>query len=349
MPLVTSPTEVEEIYAEVAERGACLAGFCTANQYTTEAILRSAHLFAQQHGLKAPPIIVSATANYHIEPQLQAYTSLRDARLGLRALIDDVENLVSEESPFNCLRVMLHLDHAQPRSDSEIIPRVLGRFATILYDCSYLPMEENIRLTARFVEEHRRQIRVEGVLTEIVQAMSDEERRALSDPDEAERFVRETGVFLLAPDVGTEHRATGAVARYNPEAAQAISRRIGKRLVLHGSSSLHDSDLGRLAGDGFIKVNIWTIFERLGGQALSDFVAQNVGNILPEERLEVLKQEGYLGSRWFDETFIKEACEGRLGPKYSFLLERVRRDVWLEAVVNRMVFYLDAFNYARLT
>jgi fructose-bisphosphate aldolase class II len=348
MSLITDPTHARDIYQQAAEADICLANFCTENQRTTEAILRAAHSFAQTHGLPSVPVVLSATANYPIEPQLRHYTGVADAKLGLRALLADVDTFLSEDSPYAAVTVMLHLDHALPGYEEEIIPLCLDRFATIMYDCSYFPFDENIRRTAEFVEDHGQQVMVEGCVDEIIQAEeADTTHGHLTDPAQAERFLRETGVDLLVPNVGTEHRATAASARYHGALAQEIKAQVGARLVLHGSSSLADADLPRLAGDGIVKVNVWSIFERLGGQAVAGHVLRNLGNMLPADAIAPLQAEGMLGARFSDETFIQALCQGSLGPKGWALVERGRRAVWQEAVVARMLFYLEQFGYAR--
>jgi fructose-bisphosphate aldolase class II len=186
---------------------------------------------------------------------------------------------------------------------------------------------------------------VEGAVAEIAQA-EDEADIPLTSPDEAERFFEETGVFLIVPDLGTEHRATGSVAHYNGNLARAITQRIGKRIVLHGSSSLEDSDLPRLPSDGIVKVNVWTIFERLGGQAVARHILQQLGNILPEEELQALRAEGLIGPRYFESDYVAQTCGGKLGPKLDGFREEGRREVWQAAVVERMKLYLHHFNYA---
>jgi len=349
VPIISDPSRVKEIYTAAAERGVCLADFCTANPYTTEAILRATSRFGQRHGVKAVPIILSATANYPIEPQLQHYTATGDAIIGLHALVNDVEILLSPGSPYANVQVMLHLDHAQPDLDETVVELALAKFASIMYDCSALPLEENIRRTAQFVEAHRNQVLVEGAVAEIAQATDAEDPHELTDPAVAERYLQETGVFLLVPDLGTEHRATAAVARYDAQRARAISARVGKRLVLHGSSSLQDEELSHLAADGIIKVNIWTIFERLGAQAVARQVVEDLGNILTQAELETLHESGYLGDRYFDQAYIDQTCSGALGPKTAHIVEVVRREAWMAAVMARMEFYLEAFGYARLT
>ncbi len=348
MPLITESTQARDIYQQAAARGICLANFCTENQRTTEAIFRAAHEFAAARGLASVPVVLSATANYPIEPQLQHYTGVADARLGLRALLADVDTFLSEDSPYAAVTVMLHLDHALPGYEDEIIPRCLDRFATIMYDCSYFPFNENIRRTAEFVEQHGHQVMVEGCVDEIIQAEeADTVQSHLTEPAQAERFLRETGVDLLVPNLGTEHRATGVSAHYDGALAQDITAKVGPRLVLHGSSSLADADLPRLASDGIVKVNVWSIFERLGGQAVAEHVLANLGNMLPAGVVAQLQAEGMLGPRFSDETFIEASCQGSLGPKGWALVERGRRAVWQDAVVARMLFYLEQFGYAR--
>ena len=345
MPLISDPQAVEEIYDRAKEAGVCLANFCTSNLYTTEAILRAAYEFGQEHGLKEVPIVVSATASYPIESQLASYTHLKNTLLGLRALVDDVELLVSDESPYRDLLVMLHLDHGQPETDQEIFERAVGKYATIMFDASAWPMEENIRMTRAFVERMRGKVLVEGAVAEIAQA-TEEVDIPLTRPEDAERYYRETGVFLIVPDLGTEHRATGAVAHYDGDLARAITQRIGKRIVLHGSSSLREEDLPRLSEDGIVKVNVWTIFERLGGQAVARHVLRQLGNILTEDELRTLQAQGFIGERYFDPQVIASEYGGRLGPKLDGLREEARRDVWQAAVVARMKHYLEAFRYA---
>ena len=347
MPLISDPTQAQEIYQQAAESGICLVNFCTENRRTTEAIFRAAYAFAQQHGLDGIPVIISATANYPIEPQLRHYTASGDAKLGLRALLADVDLYLSEDSPYRDVQAMLHLDHALPDYEQEIIPRCLDKFATIMYDCSYYSFDENIRRTAEFVEQHGHQVLVEGCVDEIIQSEdAGVEEGHLTDPVQAERFLRETGVALIVPNLGTEHRSTAAVARYHGDLACQIRDLIGSIQVLHGSSSLADADLPRLAGDGIVKFNVWSIFERLGGQAVARHVFHNLGNMLPEPALRAWQAEGLLGDTCFDPSYIDDHCQGTLGPKGWALVERGRRDVWEEAVMARMVFYLEQLGYA---
>ena len=349
MPLVTDPLEVEEIYAEAREKDISLACFCTESPQGTEAILKATAEMAHEYGIKNPPAIISATGNYRPSPQLQFYTATKDALVGFRALLSDVETLVSPGSPYEGVRVMLHLDHAQPDIDGELlVPEVLEKLATIMFDCSHYPMEENIARTARFVEESRNLVRVEGAVDEIFEAGTGTPQNVQTDPQVAERYVWETGVFLIVPNVGTEHRAAREEAKYNSALAQQISARVGKMLVLHGSSSLFPEDLPKLKEDGVIKVNIWTLLGRVGSQGVAESIVRELGNILDEEQMRALEKEGYLGQRYFEPEIIKEAYSGELGPKFAAIHEYVRRDAWMERVITQMKVYFEKFGYQAL-
>jgi fructose/tagatose bisphosphate aldolase len=338
MPLISDPEQVGAIYERAGKCGLCLANFCTSNPYTTEAILRAAFEFGQEHKLDAVPVVVSATANYPIESQLVSYTHLRDAALGMKSLVDDVALLVSPGSPYAGLSVMLHLDHGQPETDEALFDWAADPYATVMYDASDWPLEQNIEMTRQFVERMRGRVLIEGAVAEIAQAVEHADD-PLTTPEDAERFFNETGVFLIVPDLGTEHRATAVAARYDSERARAITARIGKKCVLHGSSSLPDSDLKRLAEDGIVKVNVWTIFERLGGQAVARHVLQELPHMLPFEERRALVDQGLLGPRMLDEADSV--------PRLDSLREERRRDVWQAAVVARMKFYLQQYNYER--
>ena len=349
MPLISQPSEVEEIYQEARERGVCLADLCVAHPTAVEAILRAALEFSREHAITAIPVIISVTGNYPIESQLISYTSLHDPFIGLRAFLDDMEGLTAEGSPYAGLRVMLHLDHAQPEADKDLLPRILDRFATVMYDASGQPLAENIRRTAAFVERNHDRVQIEGAVTEIVQAKSQAQRDELTTPEEAERFWRETGVSLLVCNLGSEHRATVPIAHYNGEVARAIQARVGRRLVLHGGSSVPDATLPTLVQDGIIKINLWTTFERAGGQAAARDALMQLGNILPADELARLREAGWLGERFFSDEYRQEVCSGSLGPKSSVLLEERHRDTWQDAVVARTKFYLGALGYGKFS
>jgi fructose/tagatose bisphosphate aldolase len=341
MPLTSDPSEVRYLYQKAVESSVCLANFCTENTYTTEAIFRAVYEFGCEHGISDLPVIIAATGHYASEPQLLKYTHLQDATMGLRALVEDVERLAAPGSRYHPIRVMLHFDHGLPDLDEALFELAADTFATIMFDASAMPFQRNIQATTEFVRRMSGRVLVEGAVSGIPEALS-AEKQPLTTADQAEQFLQQTGVFLIVPDLGTEHRSLSAVARYDGERARQIRDRTGKRMVLHGLSSLQEEHLARLADDGIVKVNIWTVLERVGAEAVARYVVENLPFILPAQAVKQLHDEGKLGNYFL--PYVQRPG----GPKREFFLEASRRQVWQDAVVQKMKYFLTHLNYSRL-
>ncbi len=158
----------------------------------------------------------------------------------------------------------LHLDHTK---DVDTVFRAIeAGFESVMFDGSRLPFEENMRLTREVVEyAHPRGVCVEAELGAIGGAdklETGEDETLYTDPEQAERFARETGCDLLAVSVGTAH---GVYPVKNPkidfERLAQIRGRVGAVLVLHGGSGLPEETIQRAIRDGVGKVNIATDLE----------------------------------------------------------------------------------------
>ena len=345
MALVTDADEVRQIYQEAGRRGLAVGCFCTENQQTTEAILQATYELSRELACPALPVVVGFTAGYAGRSNACQYTSLGDVGLGARALVDDLKLFVSERSPYRDLRVMLHLDHGHPDRDAPLMEKYLDVLASVMYDASEFSLAENVERTARFVTGHRSRVLIEGAVDEIYEAGGGTEKNELTDPEVAARYLAETGVDLLVPNVGTEHRATGARARYHGERAQAIAQRVGARLCLHGTSSLELADVARLCAHGFVKVNVWTVLPQTGAQASARDAILNVGNILDGSAIRLLQEEGYLGRRPTSAGYIQSVCQGKPGPKLDHVAGEHPRQVWMTAVVAKVKELLCALGY----
>jgi len=348
MSLVTDPKEVEEIYDLLREKNVCLPTFCTESPRMTEAILRTFHQVGKEWGIKNPPAVVAFTASYPYITQCADYTYCRNTYIGFKLIMDDIKRFVFKGGPYSDLRVMVHLDHAQPEADQMILKEGLEDFATVMYDCSTYSMEENIKRTARFVEQTKNKIRVEGAVDEISVTGKTKLKGHITSVEMAERFVKETGAYLIVPNLGTEQQSTKAEVRYNSQRAKEISGRVGKKLVLHGTSCLTEQDLVNLAGDGIIRTNIWTSLEKAGAKALAMFTVEELGNIISEDDRGILDQKGLLGPRHFNSNYQRKIYRGWFGSKLPYITERHRAKIWLRGVEERMRFYLHILGYQNL-
>jgi len=347
MPLVSEVEEVRQIYQAARQRGLALGCFCTENQRTTEAILRATYELSQELGRCDLPVVVGFTAGYAGRSNTRHYTSLDDALLGAQALVDDLRLLLSQRSPYRELRVMLHLDHGHPQRDAPVMEKYLDVLASVMYDASESPLAENMERTARFAAGHRDRVLVEGAVDEIYESGSGAEKSELTDPEVAARYLAETGVDLLVPNVGTEHRSTAVRAQYHGERARAIAQQVGARLCLHGASSLNPGDICRLPADGFVKVNVWTVLPRTGAQAVARAVIEQLGNILEASAISELQSQRYLGPRYTEPEYARKVCQGTLGPKLTHVTEEHFGKVWMDAVVAKLKELLLALGYRR--
>ncbi len=187
------------------------------------------------------------------------------------AFRDEVERVTTDlrvDLPF-----VLHLDHTWT---SELITEAMDAgFTSVMIDASAEPLESNVARTRAVVDEaHGRGVSVEaelGRLTTTDRLETEGGAQAYTDPEEARRFVAETGCDALAVSVGTAH---GIYPPAGPtidfDRLAAIRAAIGATpIVLHGGSGLPAGLVARalaMPGGGISKMNIATDLE----QALLD-------------------------------------------------------------------------------
>ncbi|MFA6736457.1 MAG: class II fructose-bisphosphate aldolase [Saccharofermentanales bacterium] len=291
--IVSKPSEVRNEYDKAASRGWVLPCICTENLTTTEAILAAASEYGTEHCVSDVPVIIAITNNYSHRSQSVNYTHTRDWACGLRLFRNDILALAGPGAPYENAKVMLHLDHVQYDIDKELLEGDLSGYASIMYDASALPLDENIRLTAEFVRARGDQIVIEGACDEIVDATGSV-HNDLTTAEVAERYLRETGVEMIVANLGTEHRATGKELKYHGERAREIKDRVGTKIVLHGTSSVTNDQVRSLFADGICKVNIWTALERDSSAALFGDMVRNASKVAGPSAIDKLIEEGYL-------------------------------------------------------
>ncbi|HNT88022.1 MAG TPA: class II fructose-bisphosphate aldolase [Candidatus Hydrogenedentes bacterium] len=344
MPVISDPVESREVLAEARELGVAIPSFCAEDERTQECILLGAMEKGAELGVENLPVMMACTANYPSHGQMKLYTRAGIVRLGLLGFFSYLDVMMSEHSPYRNLRVLPCLDHGIPELDTYALNECAETFSIVMFDGSEHPLEENMRTTAEYVEKTKGRVLVEGCVDHIVESGDDAESQITSVAD-AERFVSATGVDLIVANLGTEHRAAAAEKKYHSQRAREISNSVGRILCLHGTSCLKDEELPRLAGDGIIKVNIYTILAQLGGQAVAHHVLKDLGNMFTRDELEALRDAGYLGNRYFSESYREQQCGGKLGSKLAHVAEVPRRDVWVDCVKEQIKHYMDVFNY----
>jgi fructose-bisphosphate aldolase class II len=154
----------------------------------------------------------------------------------------------------------VHLDHGDLPTALDCIES--GFYSSVMIDASHEPLEENIRITRQVVDAaHAAGISVEAELGQLggveEDVRVDEKNAHLTDPSEAEVFVKESGCDSLAVAIGTSHGAykfSGGQGLHLDVAAEIQKRLSGFPLVMHGSSSVPQEEIERInAAGGAIK------------------------------------------------------------------------------------------------
>jgi fructose-bisphosphate aldolase class II/tagatose 1,6-diphosphate aldolase GatY/KbaY len=151
----------------------------------------------------------------------------------------------------------IHLDHG---GSLEIVERCLtAGVDSVMFDGSELPMEENIERSRKAARMARAfGACVEAELGYVAKLGQSADRMEHTRPEDAERFVRETGVDALAVAIGTAHGFYKSEPRLDFERLEAIERVAGACLVLHGSSGVPDAQIRRAVSCGIAKINLAT-------------------------------------------------------------------------------------------
>ena len=153
--------------------------------------------------------------------------------------------------------VAVHFDHGTTVESCAGAVR-LG-FGSVMLDGSARPLSENVAETAEAAGvAHAAGAACEGELGVVGGKPGQAEDGRLTDPDEARRFVRATGVDSLACALGTRHGMVRKEGRVDLDHARRVRDAAGVPLVLHGSSGVPEATLGQLAATGVVKVNVAT-------------------------------------------------------------------------------------------
>lgn len=153
--------------------------------------------------------------------------------------------------------VCFHLDHGP--SEWEVTRALYWGATGIMLDGSAHPYEENVKLTKHIVETCKAVgVGVEGELGHIG-SVNDDAMDEFTNPDEAARFVKETGVTCLAVLIGNAHGHYKKPPKLDIERVKAIREATGGiPLVLHGGSGIPDDQVKAAINAGIRKMNIGT-------------------------------------------------------------------------------------------
>lgn len=180
--------------------------------------------------------------------------------------IEEVVAMVRAEKEKG-LPVFLNADHHY--SVEKVKEAIDLGFDTVIIDCVTKSEEENIRMTRECVDYAKSKggnslVEAElgfigkssKLLEDIPEGVSEETQ---TKPENAKKFVDETGIDLFAPSVGNIHGIVkGGEPNLNIERIRQIANAINIPLVLHGASGNSDRDISSAIEAGIRIVHINT-------------------------------------------------------------------------------------------
>ena len=158
--------------------------------------------------------------------------------------MDYIVSMVEAAGKNSKIPFALHLDHG---ASFEIAKECIDAgYTSVMIDVSSKPFEENVEITKKVVEyAHARGVTVEAELGRLAGIEDDvnvsEDDAMYTNPEEAEEFVKLTGVDSLAIAIGTSHGAykfKGEPRLRFDILEKVIERLPNTPIVLHGASTV---------------------------------------------------------------------------------------------------------------
>ncbi|EKD61592.1 MAG: hypothetical protein ACD_54C00176G0002 [uncultured bacterium] len=181
--------------------------------------------------------------------------------------------------------VVAHLDHGYTLEDCRAA--LDAGFTSLMFDGSRLPLSQNIDATAAVAElAHAAGVSCEGEIGFVGYAGG--ENSAGTDPADAARFARETGVDAMAISIGNLHLQQASGSGLDLARLRAIEAVTTVPLVIHGGSGVPAAQRAALAANSRIaKFNIGTELRMAFGAALRAAVARDATRF---DRIAILQE-----------------------------------------------------------
>jgi ketose-bisphosphate aldolase len=159
---------------------------------------------------------------------------------------------------------------------AQIVRGIRAGFNVVMLDTSELPYAENVRATRQVVHAaHAVGVGVEAEVGELPDASGEMGGGAgrLTDPDEAARFVDETGIDTLAVSIGNVHTLTDGKATIDLDHLKAIHQAVPVPLVIHGGTGFPEEVISDVIELGVAKFNFGAVLKQAFLDGLKDAVA----------------------------------------------------------------------------
>lgn len=202
--------------------------------------------------------------------------------------------------------ICVHLDHGE--TFEEIREALEIGFTGVMYDGSMLPYEQNVANTKLVVElaaGYGAQVEAElGAIardeySSVERTAHDAEAAIFTDPDQAQDFVKKTGVAGVACSFGAVHGIYLKEPHLDFERISRLHEKMGAAVIMHGGSGIPDADIQECIRRGVRKINFYT------------YAARDAGTLIKENLNKLAEGDAYFHhiSVWGRESMTKTFTE----------------------------------------
>lgn len=188
----------------------------------------------------------------------------------------------------NGFPIFLNLDHSK---SLEYTKEAINKgYDAVHFDGSKLPLKENIKIAKKIVRyANKKNVLVEGEVgsisgsSKILEKAPEISKINLTDPKEAEQFVKKTSVDSLAINIGSFHgiSVTGKPYIDFQRLKEIRKETNNKFLVMHGGSGVMKKDIKKAIKLGIVKININTELRIAYTNALRKSLQENPKETTP--------------------------------------------------------------------
>lgn len=228
-----------KLFKKAKKEGWAVGAFNTSDLEITKAIIEVAE------ELRSPVIIETS------ESEL-AFLTPEVAVAEVRALAEKTD-----------IPVVLHLDHG--KSFETVQAAIEAGYTSVHLDGSSMPDKVNTALTKKVVTyAAKKKIPVEGEIGRVTgnsEAHKDNiviPADSLTESKEAAKFVKATGVSVLAVAVGNIHGIYANPPKLDIARLKDISGKVNGYLSLHGGSGIPKNQIKEAIKNGVVKINVNT-------------------------------------------------------------------------------------------
>ena len=173
--------------------------------------------------------------------------------------------------------VAIHLDHGA--SLPSAVKAINLGCTGVMVDASHEAFASNVAMTRQVVEmAHACGVPVEAELGYVAGVEGEDAEKhpgevVYTSVEEAEAFVQQTGVDLLAVSIGTVHGRMKGEPVLDFSRLQEINERLQMPLVIHGGTGLSDEQFRQLIANGVSKINYYTALADTAGRRMRENMA----------------------------------------------------------------------------